>query len=268
MFLRMLINLAQVSPWFKRFLWRHWYQYLAGYKVADWQFMNYGYASLAEDAPQLELQAADEPNRYSIQLYHHVASRVSLTGLEALEVGSGRGGGASFVKRYLQPKQMTGVELSAEAVRFCRATHAVDGLVFVEGDAESLPFADDSFDAVINVESSHCYGSFPSFMKQVQRVLRPGGHFLFADLRSTTDRDQLHQAILDSGLALIEQEDITPNVLAALQRDSQRKTAMIQNFVGPRLLSTFGQFAGLEGSDIYTGFKNGTLVYIRYLLRK
>ncbi|QDU31359.1 Phthiotriol/phenolphthiotriol dimycocerosates methyltransferase [Anatilimnocola aggregata] len=58
----------------------------------------------------------------------------------------------------------------------------MEGLSFVVGDAENLPFEDDTFDAVVNVESSHCYRSDPAFLAQVRRVLRTGGHVLFADL--------------------------------------------------------------------------------------
>ena len=53
----------------------------------------------------------------------------------------------------------------------------------MEGNAEKLPFADQSFDAVINVEASHCYPRFPQFLDEVARVLRPGGHFLYTDVR-------------------------------------------------------------------------------------
>ena len=49
----------------------------------------------------------------------------------------------------------------------------------MHGDAESLPFADRSFDAVINVEASHAYPHFPRFLAEVARVLRP------ADISST-----------------------------------------------------------------------------------
>ena len=61
------------------------------------------------------------------------------------------------------------------------------GLAFEVGDAERMPFPDASFDAVVNVESSHCYPSMPAFLSEVRRVLRPGGHFLYADLRPRTD---------------------------------------------------------------------------------
>lgn len=268
MLVRLAMKLTEVSPSFKRFLWGRWYQYLAGYKKSDWRFMNYGYSSLnADDAP-LSLEPADEPDRFSIQLYHHVAGRVVLEGCDVLEVGCGRGGGASFVKRYLRPKHMTGVDFSAKAVRFCTDNHRVEGLSFVQGDAESLPFDDASFDAVINVESSHCYGSMPAFLRQVKRVLRPGGHFLFADLRSTVDRDRLHQNILDTGLTVLEQEDITANVLQALRLDSERKLALIEKSAPKYLLGTVRRFAATEGSETYNDFHDGTNVYLRYLLRK
>ena len=97
---------------------------------------------------------------------------------------------------------MTGVDFSQKAVQFCRDHHQLEGLTFVPGDAEALPFADESFDAVINVESSHCYRSMPAFLGQVQRVLRPGGYFLFADLRTASDSERLHQNLLECGLTV------------------------------------------------------------------
>jgi fatty-acid O-methyltransferase len=57
------------------------------------------------------------------------------------------------------------------------------GLDFVQGDAQNLHFPDQSFDAVINVEGSHIYPNFERFLGEVARVLRPGGHFLYADFR-------------------------------------------------------------------------------------
>lgn len=268
MLIRMAIRLSQLSPWFRKLLWRQWYQHLAGYRVADWRFMNYGYAELDAAKPLFILQADDEPDRYAILLYHRVAGAVDLKGRDVLEVGSGRGGGASFVKRYHHPSRMTGADISAKAIRFCREHHRVDNLSFLQGDAETLPLDDHSFDAVINVESSHCYGSMPVFLSEVNRVLRPGGHFLFADLRATSELDRLHAQLAGSGMAILEHQDITPQVLAALREDSGRKLAMIQGWVSQRLIGTFREFAGIEGSDIFAGFQNGSVSYVRYVLKK
>jgi len=267
-----LIRLAQMlsesSPRFKKLLWRRWYEYCAGYKIAEWRFMNYGYASLDASEEPLVLDPADEPNRYAIQLYRRVARAVELQGREVLEVGCGRGGGSSFVKRYHHPRHMTAVDFSARAVRFCQETHRINGLTFVHGDAESLPFDDESFDAVINVESSHCYGSMPAFLREVKRVLRPGGHFLFADLRSSEDCDRLDAQLAETGMTILEKQDVTANVLEALRQDSERKLALIERSVNKRLVGTFRQFAGIEGSEVFDGFKCGTTGYLRYVLQK
>ena len=62
--------------------------------------MNYDYAEL--DGSELDLHDHPEKDRYFIQLYHYVAAAVELNGKKVLEVGSGRGGGASYVARVLQ----------------------------------------------------------------------------------------------------------------------------------------------------------------------
>ena len=268
MFIELLMKLADKSPRFRRFLWQRWYQYLAGYRVSDWHFMNYGYEPESEEPFALDLQAADEADRYSIQLYHRVASAGELAGKEVLEVGCGRGGGSSFLKRYHHPREMTGVDFSAKAIRFCQAQHRVEGLKFLKGDAEQLPFSDETFDAILNVESSHCYGSMPAFVAEVKRALRPGGLFLFADFRTPADADNLDQVLQESGLQVLEREIITLQVLEALRLDSERKLQRLEESAPKRLLGTLRRFAAIEGSDLYEFFENGTFVYLRYALRK
>ena len=88
-----------------------------------------------------------------------------------------------YLTRTFQPKSYTALDLNPAGISFCQQRHRVDGLTFVQGDAEHLPFEADTFDAVINVEASHCYPDFPRFLAEVARVLRPGGHFLYADFR-------------------------------------------------------------------------------------
>ena len=125
----------------------------------DWLFFNYGYE---EDPPMaLPLAASDEPHRFFIQLYHRTATQVDLSGKRVLEVSCGHGGGASYLTRTLHPASYTGLDLNPAGIEFCRKRHNLAGLDFVHGDAENLPFADQSFDAVVNVEASHLYPHFP-----------------------------------------------------------------------------------------------------------
>jgi ubiquinone/menaquinone biosynthesis C-methylase UbiE len=228
--------------------------------------MNYGYA--AEGSPALTLETRDEPDRHWVQLYHHVAGAVDLTGSVVLEVGSGRGGGASFIKRYLKPARMIGVDLSPDAVTLSGERHRMDGLEFRVGDAERLPFDDNSFDAVVNVESSHCYPSIERFLEEVRRVLLPGGYFLYADFRGSNSLEGWQRALKSSRLSLLQETDITGHVIAALDKDEARKLELIDRLV-PRLLRpSFLDFAAVRGSTLYEGFRTGTYTYRSFVLRK
>ena len=230
--------------------------------------MNYGYASLDDHSETVTLDEADEPDRYAIQLYHHVVSAVNLTNLDVLEIGSGRGGGASYVARYWKPKALIGMDFSERAIQFCKRTHNVDGLSFTKGDAESLPFDTQSFDAVINVESSHCYGSMEAFLANAKRVLRHNGYLLYADFRGKNDVALLHSLMEHSGMKILKREDITQSVLRSLDLDDQRKTLLIRALFRDWLLKPFQEFAGVKGSKIYSSFQSGAMIYLHYVLQK
>ena len=229
--------------------------------------MNYGYAPL-EPAPVLPLEVSDESDRLCIQLYQHAVGAAVLRGTDVLEVGSGRGGGASYLSRYLRPHSVTGLDLSQEAVDLCNRHRRAPGLAFTRGDAQSMPFADSSFDAVINIESSHCYPSMGKFLSEVHRVLRPGGSFLFADLRSSDGQNALHGQFEASPLNLECEDDITANVLTALRVDNDRKLQLIQDLIPWPFRRPFRAFAGIEGTMNYVGFENGTLRYVSAHLTK
>src|ERR1700754_3511325 len=94
-------------PIVRKLIWKPFYEILAKkFRIADWHFMNYGYDSTADESI-LYLRPEDEINRYPIQLYHYLATKTVIEEKVVLEVGSGRGGGASFINRYLNPKQIT-----------------------------------------------------------------------------------------------------------------------------------------------------------------
>lgn len=267
MLTKLLIHLCNISPFARRMLWRWWYERLAKrIQAGEWTFMNYGLNSA--DARR-ELSPADEPDRMCIQLYDRIATPGNVQGKEVLEVGAGRGGGASFIARYHHPAKMTAVDYSPQAVAYCQKRHTVDNLTFKVGDAEALPFPGGSFDAVLNVESSHCYGSFLTFIREVIRVLRPGGCFLFADLREAEEMPKLEALLAaQTEWEMIEHEDITALVLAALKADEGRKRAMIDSLVPASQRALFDEFAGLEGSKIMNGLESRAIVYHRFAMRK
>jgi ubiquinone/menaquinone biosynthesis C-methylase UbiE len=230
-------------------------------------FMNYGYAPL-DDANPDPVPPIDDANRYGAQLYYRVAAAIDLRDKDVLEVGCGRGGGAWLAKRYLQPRSVTGVDLAEAAIKFCRRRYAEDGLSFRQADAENLPFPADAFDVVVNVESSHCYPSVDRFFGEVERVLRPGGYFLFADLRPRQDFDRIRQQLQRAGLMVLEQEEITANVLRALELDSDRRRLVIERRIPAFLHKLSYEFLGVQGSLIYEALRSAEHEYSRFVLRK
>lgn len=265
-FLNNFLQLERVKGSVSRFL----YRYLND-KVEDSPeicFLNYGFAPLNGSSPELELQPRDEANRVYIQLYQSVLGGVDLAGRDVLEVSSGRGGGSRYVKEYRGPRMVCGLDRAARAVVFCTRTHAQPGLRFVCGDAQRIPFPDASFDVVINVEASHDYLKLESFLSEVKRVLRPGGHFLYTDFRKREDCDKWLAQIGRSGLTMVEQEDITPNVVKGLEQNTEHNSALVKKLAPRPLRSVFFQFAGVKGSCIYERFDSGRSKYLRFVLRK
>jgi len=230
--------------------------------------MNYGFIDSESGALKIELDEKDEHDRFCIQLYHYVVSSVTVMGTDVLEVGCGRGGGASYIHKYLNPKSLKGVDFAKSNVDFCNSTHNSKGLSFSQGDAEFLPFEDGSFDILINVESSHCYGSMKLFLNEVKRVLRPNGYFLFADLRRDFQVSDFRRQLLSSGLDLIKEEDISENVLASMEKDNLRKLQLIQERIPWFLTNSFQDFAGTEESRIWKGLKSKETLYLHAVMKK
>ncbi len=262
-----LINqLLAVGP-LRKVIWRCWYPFitrrLSGEEVP---FLDYGFE---EDPPmRIPLRPEDEPDRAGIQLYHHVATQVTLRGKSVLEVSCGHGGGAAYLARTFQPQRYTALDLNPAAIRFCRERHRVDGLVFERGDSENLPYAANAFDAVINVEASHCYPAFARFLAEVARVLRPGGHFLYADFRFPERLAEWDQALASSPLRILKQRNINEQVRRGIDRNSARSLELIARHL-PKFLQSLGRdFAGLKGSGIYDGLISGELSYRSYCFEK
>lgn len=258
---RVFLYLTSLSSTLKEKLWTWWYQRLAKYDYADWKFMNYGYVPReGEIAPQLN-ENEDEENRLFIQLYHHVLLGIPVEDKDVLEVGSGRGGGANYVARYLNPRKIVGLDISKNAVELCQRIYSAPNLTFVEGNSEKLPFANNSFDVVYNVESSHCYGNMQAFVDEVYRVLKPGGYFAWADLRPKEDVPGLEKVFSSAGFKVLSEEVITSQVLDALDAINAYKEEKIRERVPGLLKKVFSEFAGVKDSSIYTALKQGEFVY-------
>jgi ubiquinone/menaquinone biosynthesis C-methylase UbiE len=233
-------------PKIKSWLTRLQYEFISTLNLKkEVLFMNFGYAGKHDDYEPISLDLENEKHRYPLQLYHHVARSVDWSGCDALEVSSGRGGGAHFIMDYFKPKSYTGVDFSTRAVEFCRSQYDIEGLNFHHGNAEALTFPDNSFDVVVNVEASLYYPNITKFFEHVRRVLKPTGYFLYTDLRYEEKVELWHAELRNMGLKLIKEEEITENVLKAMEMDRERRMQLVDKYIPAILRKQFYHFSGL-----------------------
>ena len=102
-----------------------------------------------------------------------------LDGRDVLELGCGAGQfGLSLVRA---GARVTGIDSSATQLEFARA-NVGDAMTFVHGSAETLPFADASFDLVCCDHGATGFSDPRAVVPEVARVLRAGGRFAFSGL--------------------------------------------------------------------------------------
>jgi SAM-dependent methyltransferase len=241
----------------RKAIWQLWYPFLTRRLHGEGVlFLNYAYE---EEPPMgITLASGDEPDRACIQLYHHVATQMELREKNVLEVSCGHGGGASYLTRTLQPKSYTALDLNPAGINFCQQRHPIDG----------LNFAQDTFDAVINIEASHCYPDFPRFLVEVARVLRPGGHFLYADFRFADGMAGWEKAVAAAPLKMLRQRNINAEVLRGMTRNSPRSQDLVARHLPKFLRSLGADFAGVKGSRIHNALNSGELSYRSYCFEK
>jgi ubiquinone/menaquinone biosynthesis C-methylase UbiE len=163
-------------------------------------------------------------------------------GERLLDVASGSGDSAVLAARE-RGCVVTGIEFGEAAVidarRAADAAGVRDRVEFRVGDAEALPFADESFDAVL-CECSLC--TFPDKRRalvEVHRVLRPGGRVAIADVLADHARlpaslrgplataacvggalsqDDLFRLIDSRGFRVLDKQSCTPEAAEMAER--------------------------------------------------
>lgn len=266
--IKLLIKAFKRFAWFKRLNAKVTYELLAKrISAEDWQFMNYGYMP-NENEPPVTLPDDPKIQKYPMQMYHYLAAKAPIRGKQVLEVGSGRGGGARYVAGSFQPASYTGMDIAQSAVDLANRIHVLPNLRFIQGSAESIPLADNSIDVVLNVESCHAYGSVDKFLSEVKRVLKPGGYLLLVDFRDEKNMELLRRQLKDTGMEYLEEEDIAPNVVRAMEAEDDVKKERIQKLFPPKWQKLFGEFAGVVGSRIHLNLKSRARLYYRFVLRK
>lgn len=150
-------------------------------------------------------------------------------GERALELGFGPGVDVRRLGRAVGARgHVAGIDPSREMVRQATARNraaARAGRVDLRlGSATELPFPGDTFDAVYSTNSAQFWPSLAAGMREVHRVLRPGGRAVIVvqpmspgatEATSRKWRDDLRAAMESAGLSPVEtHENPLPPVLA------------------------------------------------------
>lgn len=119
-----------------------------------------------------------------IEHYHrYLLAREFCRGLDVLDVASGEGYGTALLSQVA--RTATGIEIDAQVVSAAREEFSRPNLRYEQGDARLLPLQDSSVDVVVSFETLEHLSEQKQFLKEVRRVLKPGGLLII----STPDRD-------------------------------------------------------------------------------
>jgi SAM-dependent methyltransferase len=150
----------------------------------------------------------------------------ALRGKRLLDVGCGLGFDAlEFMRRGVR---VSVIDISAHAVALAWRHFAVSGVrpdVASIADALSLPFADETFDAVWSDGVLYYTGDMPGALHEIWRVLRPGGRAIVSHLRR---RPSWLDLLSRLGHERIEFKDTEPPVSEA--RSEREILAMFDGF--------------------------------------
>jgi ubiquinone/menaquinone biosynthesis C-methylase UbiE len=121
-----------------------------------------------------------------------VSLLMPLKNKEILEIGCGNGVQALYIFANYNPLSITGIDLNKANIEIANSERDIanaDNVRFLIDDAQNLTqIHSDSVDVLLNIESAFHYPDKSAFLKEVHRVLKPGGKFLIADILSTREK--------------------------------------------------------------------------------
>ena len=246
--------------WFKLAMNKYWYPFVTRrWDQDDVVFLNWGYE---EDPPLgLPLAPEDEKNRWGIQLYHRTATQTDLTGKKVLEPSCGHGGGGAYVDEDAAPGLLHRAGLQPRRRRLRQApVSSYRGWISCTATPRTCRFP--------TSRSTRCSTSRPRTPTRTStasslrwsRVLRPGGHFLYADFRGFLEYDEWDAALAALPMRMESKREINPEVLRGLDNNSGRYLELVGSRL-PVFLQPFGKlFAGAPDTLMYKELQRGTPV--------
>lgn len=144
------------------------------------------------------------PGQVDIDLWNEHLSRYAFASRLArrkrvLDVGCGAGYGSAELAN--TATNVTGIDISADAIAYANEHYAKPNLIYQKAGAAQLPFPDASFDLVVAFEVIEHLTDWQNLIAEARRVLSPGGQFVvstpnkayYAETRAQSGPNPFHE---------------------------------------------------------------------------
>ena len=112
-------------------------------------------------------------NIYLEHMHRYVMVRDLIAGRDVLDIASGEGFGSADMAQ--RARSVIGVDIDAASVAHAQQRYRAPNLEFRTGSCTAIPLEDDSVDVVVSFETIEHHDEHERMMRDVRRVLRPGG---------------------------------------------------------------------------------------------
>lgn len=173
-----------------------------------------------------------------------------------LDVGCGNGVGLKISSELLKTRYALGIDLVSKLITNSNNSFYIeDKINYIQADAENMAMANESFDIVTNLESSHLYPQIEHFFTEVERVLTPDGFFCYADINiDVKQQAERLEAFVKTrkNLRIVEKHNITKMVQASIYQrlivNEKRFYQLAQYFLGPDKVTLTSELANVASS--------------------
>jgi len=130
------------------------------------------------DGAMYNLQARERKARTILAVIQEFFGKTPLPSLSLLDVGSSTGIIDNFLADHFF--KVTGIDIDKEAIQYAQTAFKKRNLQFMVDDLMDLSFPDNTFDVVICTQIYEHVPDAQTMMKEIFRVLKPGGICYFA----------------------------------------------------------------------------------------
>jgi cyclopropane fatty-acyl-phospholipid synthase-like methyltransferase len=164
------------------------------------------YSAAFKEQQMLHFPLFETPGQSLLEGQRLFSTRIAeraggLAGADVLELGCGNGEQALWLASTQHPRSYRGVDLYPPHISHARLEARRRGMdaTFTVDDSQRLTsVADQSADVALCIESAHHYPDKPAFLRQLRRVLRPGGRFAIADFTTRSGRPSPFERLIDT----------------------------------------------------------------------